>query len=110
MAVMKKTSVNCGAYLSKDNTDSLKGVLAILVLACHLRGQLSCLNDTIVGQILTVSGYLAVSVFLFLSGYGLQTSYEKKGNEYIAGFQKQRILPFYCTYLFAVFIWFMMHF
>ena len=87
--------------LTKENTDCMKGILALIVLACHLRGQIAYLNDTVIGQMLTVSGYLAVSVFFFFSGYGLQSSWNKKGDMYIHTFFQKRILPFYCTYLFA---------
>lgn len=53
------------SYLSKKNTDCLKGIFAGVVVLAHIRGRLPVFNDTVVGQILTASGYLAVAVFFF---------------------------------------------
>lgn len=61
--------------LSPENTKSLKGILAVFVMLHHLYreiqgGFLLFFFDNV--------GILCVSLFLFLSGYGLQKSYEKK--------------------------------
>lgn len=92
-------------WLSKEKTKCLKGILAICVLACHLRGRMLFLNDTIIGSILTALGYLSVSVFFFLSGYGVTISYKKKGYDYIKTFPKKRLLSFYVVYLTALIIY-----
>lgn len=86
-------------YLSKNHTDCLKGIMASLVLMCHLRGRMPVLNDTVIGSLFTALGYLSVSVFFFISGYGLMASYKNKGDGYIRDFPKNRILPFYCICL-----------
>ncbi len=50
-------------------------------------------------QIFSLMGYLSVSVFFFLSGYGLMSGYEKKGIEYAKGMLLHRIIPFYIVSL-----------
>ncbi|WP_415277187.1 acyltransferase family protein [Clostridium perfringens] len=90
-------------YLSKDNTDCLKGIFAIFIVVHHCRAQMSSLNNTVVGMILTALGYLSVAIFYFLSGYGLEKQYQVKGDDYIKKFPYNRIIPFYaicsCTIL-----------
>lgn len=85
-------------YLSKKNTDSLKGVFAIFILLSHARGMTTCFNDTIIGMLLTASGYLSVAMFFFLSGYGLNISCKKK-ESYIKEFPRNKILDFYVKYI-----------
>lgn len=85
-------------YLSKKNTDSLKGIFAVLIVLTHARGMTTCFNDTIIGMILTASGYLSVAMFFFLSGYGLNISYKKK-ESYIKNFPRNKILDFYVKYI-----------
>jgi|GEM_PF-596895 len=96
----KKSPVD---YLSLDNSNCLKGILAICIFLCHCWGRI-CLQDAslteslfglTVGRILTVLGYLAVALFFFLSGYGLMVQYQKKGNDYLKGFFLRRVLPLY---------------
>ena len=105
MKVNKQKTVDSSDYLNKDNTDCLKGMFSLAVILCHIRGQLDCFNDTIMGQLLTVMGYLSVAVFFFLSGYGLNYSYKKKGIEYINQFPIRRIAPFYFMCIFSVIIY-----
>ena len=89
-------------YLSKENTDCVKGVFALFVVTCHCRNFMTSLNDTILGMILTSVGYLSVAVFFFFSGYGLETQYQKRGKDYIKDFPKHRILPLYAICVLAV--------
>lgn len=86
-------------YLSLDNTNSLKGIFAVFVLLCHLRGRMPFLNGSLIGSSLTALGYTSVAMFFFFSGYGLMTSYKKKGHKYVEAFPKKRLLSFYITYL-----------
>lgn len=92
-------------WLSKDQTDCLKGIFAVLVLFHHVRAQMSCLNDTIIGMILTAMGFLSVGIFLFFSGYGLETQFKKKGNNYIINMPYTRIIPFYGICIVSIFIY-----
>lgn len=92
-------------YLSKDNTDCLKGIFSVFVVICHMRGRILTLNDTLLGALCTAMGYLSVAIFFFVSGYGLMASYQKKGKQYIEHFGRTRILPFYMVILLAVAIY-----
>ena len=67
---MDSTNLN----LTKENTLALKGIFAIIVLVHHIY-QYSLLVDGHVGWMLQASGWLSVSIFFFLSGYGLTKSY-----------------------------------
>ena len=96
-------------YISKQESDCLKGLFSLCVVACHLRGQISFFNNSLIGQILTVAGYLSVAVFFFFSGYGLTLSSLNKGKDYVKHFPKRRLLPFYCNYLIAVVIYLIFH-
>ena len=78
-------------YLSVDNTNALRGIMAIAIVLHHLSehstsGRLFPLLNHI--------GYLLVAVFFFLSGYGLMVSFQRKGKAYLEGFWKRRILFF----------------
>lgn len=103
--IIKYMRADSQSYLSKKNTDCLKGIFAVVVVLAHIRGRLPVFNDTVVGQILTASGYLAVAVFFFLSAYGLQASVDSKGVAYLQTFPRRRILPFYGTYLFVLMLY-----
>jgi len=101
-------------YLSLDNTNCLKGVLAICVFICHFwasiatTGAVSCelLIIKTLGRVCTVLGYLSVSCFFFFSGYGLMFQYQKKGKDYLKGFLLKRIAPLYLIcIIFIVFYW-----
>ena len=57
-------------YLSRENTDCLKGICAIMVVISRTN-----IGASIgLGPIYTAFGYWAVSGFMFMSGYGLTHS------------------------------------
>lgn len=90
---MRKNNLNTqngGGYLSLENTKCLRGILTILVIICHIRGQMVFLNDTFIGSILTVISYPALVLFFFLTGFGFRESFKKKKN-YRENFFKRRI-------------------
>ena len=74
-------------FMSVKNCNSYKGLFALIVLLHHISQRVS-------GGILTPDftrvGYLAVSVFLFLSGYGLEKQNLKK-TDYSNGFLLKRV-------------------
>lgn len=94
---MSKT--NFENFLSKDTTDCLKGYLALCIIIHHLYQFTGLFTNTYLGHFLNLLGSWATACFMFLTGYGLYTSYLNKGYSYIKCFPKKRILPFYISYL-----------
>ena len=91
--------------LSIDNSNSLKGIMAICVVLHHLSQQTHSI------LIFLDFGAIAVGCFFFISGYGLYTSYEKKGKAYLMDFPQKRfkklIIPFIlviCLYQLWLFV------
>lgn len=87
------------AYLDMAPCCSLRGFLAVFVIFHHLSQQ------TVDGRIMPMLSYfgnLPVSVFFFISGYGLMKKYLSDKN-YAAGFLARRIppllLPFFSVLL-----------
>lgn len=82
----------------KSKTVFLKAVLPILILFHHLNGitKLEYLKP------FGVVGIAVVSLFFFISGYGLLASFQKKGVQYLYDFLRKRILPIFCTYIGAL--------
>lgn len=93
------------AYLSKNVTNCLKGIFAIMVLCHHLYQRSQILKGTPYGAPFQFMGAWAVAMFFFFSGYGLMASYKSKGQSYISEFPRKRILPFYiiCIILIAIY-------
>ncbi len=85
--------------LNKQTTISLKGLFAVLILIHHLYQYSGIITNEYIGMLLQSLGYLSVSVFLFLSGYGLMSSFLTKDN-YLSDFPKRRLLPFFLEILF----------
>lgn len=86
----------------KANTLPLRGVLAIFIVFHHLTRfyNFSLLQtESVTLQNLSLNlfyntGTCLVGVFFFLTGYGLGTSWSKKGNGYISGFLPRRLSTF----------------
>ena len=74
-------------YLSKESGNALKGLFALLVILHHLAQRT---NDGLMFRLYDLMGYLAVAVFFFLSGYGLQKQYLINKN-YQKGFLPKKI-------------------
>lgn len=99
-----------GGYLSKDNSICLKGILAVCVLVCHLYGTSGLFKGSLFGAIILQSlGELAVSVFFFLSGYGLMYSYKIKKDDYLKKFVRKRIIPFYIIIFYLAIVYTVFH-
>lgn len=92
-------------YISKENTDCLKGIFAIAVVLCHIYGRRPFGISFGIGAIFTALGYLSVAAFLFFSGYGLTVSYQSKGAAYLNGFLKKRVLPTYIVQSFLIIVY-----
>ena len=97
--------------LSVQKANALKGILAMCVLASHVYGYgIFHFESSIINFLFgSLMGYLPVSLFFFLSGYGLESSYEKKGKNYIVTFLLIKILPFYVIYIILLGIYLLVH-
>ncbi len=93
-------------YLCKEECDCLKGIFAVFVLMSHLFGAVSSYFVTSpFRHVFQAMGYLSVSVFFFLSGYGLSLQYSRRGKAYLTQFPKRRLLPYAIVYLFTLLIY-----
>lgn len=82
-------------YLSVAETTSLRGVLAVVVILGHLA--LQTVSGGVFFQMSRV-GYMAVAVFFFLSGYGLQRQHMTRP-DYAKGFLRKRLLSVALPYV-----------
>ena len=84
--------------LSRDNTLWMQGVSALLIMLMHFVMQIDGYP-----RFFNIFGSVAVAVFLFISGYGINESYKAHG---INGFWKRRfirvIIPCWIVYLFQL--------
>lgn len=71
---------------SKDKVFALRGILAVLIVAHHLSFQTDLMSA------FRPWGAPIVSLFLFISGYGLMVSYSMKGEKYLSSFVRFRII------------------
>ena len=79
--------------LSYSYTNTVRGIAALIIIICHL------LIHWNISRIFNLPGSVAVSAFLFLSGYGINESYKKHGLKkfWIKKINKI-IIPFYLYY------------
>ena len=92
----KETSFN--DVLDRDNSVYLRGMMAIIVLFHHIS---QVAYEGVLFKYFADFGRFPVSMFFFLSGYGLISQYQKKGKDYLEGFFKKRILKILVPYLLA---------
>ena len=78
----------------KEETLPIRCILAILIVLTHTR----------IG-IFQGLGTVVVSIFFFLTGYGLIKSYQAKGKDYLKGYFKRRLLPILIPYVIVCFLW-----
>lgn len=102
---MKK--LDGGGYLSLDTCKNYRGLFAVMVVFAHLSQH----TDTgILFGLFTPTGYLAVTYFFFLSGYGLQKSYITKSDKYRKGFLLKRIPNILFPYIIITFIYWLFNY
>lgn len=101
---MNNFLLNTKCTLSLSTTNCIKGLLAVMVLICHLHARVDLFSTSIFGTLFSAFGYLAVSCFFFLSGYGLHEVSQKK-ERYILDFPKKKLLPFFCLSCFVILIY-----
>lgn len=95
-------------YLSKENTLCIRGIFAVVIVLHHMI-QYNPISIPYYPWLLTQSaGYLSVSVFFFLSGYGLSMQTADRA-DYLRGFWLHRLLPMYGMYLYVM-AWYVVFF
>ena len=85
--------------LSLEKSNTIKAIMCILILFHHLYQYTLFTDNPIFGGILQNLGFWSVSIFFFLSGYGLAYSHKNK-KDYIDKFLKAKLLPLYISYIF----------
>lgn len=97
---------------SKEASLPLRGMLALLIVMHHLSLRLTYMipEESKVNYLRDFNcwGEYVVSIFFFLSGYGIVKSYQKKGTSYLDGFISGRLLklmiPFIiCSLIYLLF-------
>lgn len=86
-------------YLSKEQCNAVKGFFIVLVFFSHINQYIFksgfdplTFGDIIYFRLTKAIGQLMVTMFLFISGYGIMESYKKKGIAYIKTMPQRRIL------------------
>lgn len=97
-------------YLSKEYTQTIKGIFIITVFLSHIKGYTTFLlkGDEFVNAILIYLGQLMVAYFLFTSGYGIMESIKKKGIIYIRNMPKNRIGKTFFEFVLAILLFLIM--
>ena len=79
-------------YISRDNSNVIKGVFVILILLSHAKGYIT-LGGMYDDPYLSMQKHLnqmVVAMFLFYSGYGMMEQIKKRDFEYIKSIPKKR--------------------
>lgn len=93
-------------YLSKSQSNSIRGLLAIMIVFHHIS---QGMDLSLYGYpLFQISGPLIVALFFFYSGYGLLYSYIHK-KDYMKNFIVKRIPSIYIPFVSANFLYLMFH-
>ena len=92
-------------YLSLKTCNSIRGILALIVLFHHIAQRI---NSGYLFSEFTKFGFLPVSVFFFFSGYGLMKKHISE-EDYSKGFIKKRIPSLLIPYLIVIFLYWLMY-
>ena len=93
LSIKRKNSKD--VFLSKYDSQVLKGVSAILIVLHHLSQRIGI--NIITLPYIEIGKY-SVALFLFLAGFGVMSSYLSNKN-YLNGFLKKRILTIYVPFV-----------
>lgn len=83
---------------NRNQTDFLKGICAVAIMLHHFTGKIEHHMFGAVYSVYMNAGYLAVAIFMMISGYCLMIQYEKRGQKYIEGFLRKRVLRIYIPF------------
>lgn len=88
--------------LNRDTTNALRGYAILGVMIHHMVLKMSSASILLPFRLV---GYLCVSLFFFLSGYGLYQAARKRGDAYTHGFLQKRLTAVYIPAVFAQFLY-----
>ena len=89
-------------YLSVAVTTDVRGIAAIGIVLHHMSERI--MKGWFFSK-LGMVGYLLVTLFFFLSGYGLMVQYVKKQERYLDGFLRKRVLYLAVVYLLDILLY-----
>ncbi|MBQ8325263.1 MAG: acyltransferase [Clostridia bacterium] len=92
-------------YLDLQISGALKGWLAVCVLASHAIPAAGIFAGSIINPLVASLGYLSVSVFFFLSGFGIMAQWERRKEAYLDCFLRTRVLSHYLLNVFLIVIY-----
>ena len=102
---------NFGEYMTKDNTNSIKGIFILIIFLCHICPYIKrsgyafdMWGEQLFLNFPMIIGQLVVVMFLFFSGYGVRESIRNKGMSYVSAMPKRRILITFLNFDVAVFV------
>ena len=99
-------------YINKNQTDSIKGIFAIIILFSHMRDYLppsSGSYDAAYYGMLNYLGQLMVVMFLFYSGYGIMEALRRDFRRYSDNFLTHRLLKVWLMFAIAVTIYMLLN-
>ena len=88
--------------MSADSSNCLKGIMAIAVVLHHLAQRTDIFAFSAAFRDF---GSVAVGCFFFISGYGLLSSYKKKGKSYLDGFALKRFRKLVIPFVFVILLY-----
>lgn len=91
-------------YISRSQTDSIKGIFAIIILYSHMRGYFESEVPYSIGynSVLDFLGQLMVVMFLLYSGYGVMEALKRNPQKYRDTFLSHRIGKVWLMFAIAV--------
>ncbi|MDE6033347.1 MAG: acyltransferase [Muribaculaceae bacterium] len=97
-------------YISRGQTDAIKGIFAIIILFSHMRGYLPepGSHDRIYYGVLDGIGQLMVVMFMLYSGYGVMESLKRDRRKYVSTFLTHRLLKVWIMFAIAVGLFFLL--
>lgn len=100
----KFSSTGHADYISRSQTDSIKGIFAIIILYSHMRGYFVSVGPYSQGYnfLLNFLGQLMVVMFLLYSGYGVMEALKRNRQRYIATFLTHRLGKVWLMFAMAV--------
>ena len=106
-------TIDLSTYLSRDRTDSIKGIFILLVFLSHINGYIrksgyayDTWGDPVYIFLLGTIGQFMVVMFLFYSGYGVMLSIRNKGLPYVRKMPLHRICATLLNFDVAVLLFF----